>query len=104
MMSRYALDLDGYDDYSVWGFDELDATYFAQLWRNDSDSRDDPDIWLSGFAEGRPVSDPLGLAELVGHRTGRHPAEVLRAMAAGCGSAEADRLTELARRLAAPAS
>ncbi len=47
-MSRYALPLSGYDNASVWGYDNQAATYFAQLWRNESDSRNDPDIWLSG--------------------------------------------------------
>ena len=31
--------LEGWDHYSVWGYDEQTALWFAQLWRN-TDNRD----------------------------------------------------------------
>ena len=43
-MSRYALPLQGYENASIWGYDSQDMSYFAQLWRNGSDSWNDPDI------------------------------------------------------------
>jgi hypothetical protein len=38
------LPLAGWDDYSVWGMDPMEATYglFAQLWRNSDNGRDRP--------------------------------------------------------------
>jgi hypothetical protein len=78
-MSRYALPLSGYDNASVWGHDARAASYYAQMWRNTSDSWNDPDIWLSGTT---PISSPLRLAEMISARTGAGMADVLRAMAA----------------------
>jgi hypothetical protein len=39
--------LEGWENQSVWGYDEGMGSFFAQLWRNGSLS-DDPDVWLSG--------------------------------------------------------
>jgi hypothetical protein len=86
-MSRYALPLTGYDDASVWGYDDQGGTYFAQLWRNASDSRDEPDIWLSGM---QPISSPLRLAEMISARTGASMATVTQAMAATAEAAKLD--------------
>jgi hypothetical protein len=48
---REALDLPGWDERSIWGWDPPAASYFAQLWRNrgDEDSPDEPDIWINGW-------------------------------------------------------
>ena len=92
-MSRYALPLDGYDNASVWGFDQQGATYYAQLWRNESDSWNDPDIWLSGMD---PIGSAQRLAEMIAARTGAGMAEVLRAMAAATTAPEAASLRALA--------
>ena len=46
---REALDLPGWDERSIWGWDPPDACYFAQLWRNDEDDADEPDIWINGW-------------------------------------------------------
>jgi len=41
-----AVDLPGWGDQSVWGWDEPMGTFHAQLWRNGSRG-DRPDFWLS---------------------------------------------------------
>ncbi|WP_106398907.1 hypothetical protein [Actinocorallia populi] len=45
---REGLWLDGWDQQSVWGYDEGMVSYFAQLWRN-GDNGDAPTIWISGM-------------------------------------------------------
>jgi hypothetical protein len=75
-------------------------TYFAQLWRNESDSWNDPDVWLSWFTLQKPM-DARRLAELVSARTGLSTAEVLRAMAAAKDTPESALLIDLAEDLAA---
>ena len=101
-MSRYALPLTGYENYSVWGHDSQDLTYFAQLWRNDSDGDDEPDIWLNWSTGKREIDSPLALAELISARTGIATAEVVRAMAAAPTAPEAPILRDLADLLATP--
>lgn len=44
-MSRYALEIPGYEQQSIWGHDPATGDLFAQLWRNGSDS-DEPEIWI----------------------------------------------------------
>jgi hypothetical protein len=100
-MSRYALPLRGYDRASLWGYDSQDMSYFAQLWRNESDSWNDPDIWINWFTLQKPV-DARALAELISARTGQSPSGVLRAMAAAKDAPESAALLELAEFLAAP--
>ena len=97
-MSRYALPLDGYDNASVWGFDQQGATYYAQLWRNESDSWNDPDIWLSGMD---PIGSAQRLAEMIAARTGLTPAEVARALATAKTAPESAALLKMAECLAA---
>ena len=95
-VARYALPLEGYDDTGVWGFDELAGTYFAQIWRNSSDSRNDPDIWLAGL---EPIRTPLGLAELIAARTGVSTGKVVRALAAATTAPDHYTLVNLAETL-----
>ena len=38
---RSALDLDGWDDTSVWGWDDQTSSYFALLWPNVADDEMD---------------------------------------------------------------
>jgi hypothetical protein len=98
-MSRYALPLEGFDLYSVWGYDDLDATYFAQLWRNSSDGDGDPDIWLSWFTYCRPISSAAALATMISVRAGASVADVLRALAAARTAPEAADLARLATQM-----
>jgi hypothetical protein len=58
---RQTLDLPGWDERSVWGFDAPAATYFAQLWPNGSMS-DDPVVWLSGQPQALRTVDDLARA------------------------------------------
>jgi hypothetical protein len=48
MPRRHALPLAGWDDYSVWGMDPMEATYglFAQLRRNTDDADAAPRHWI----------------------------------------------------------
>lgn len=57
-MSRYALPLDGYDHASVWGYDAQSASYFALLWRNSSDSDEEPDASLNWSTGGHEIESP----------------------------------------------
>ena len=45
-MATTALFLDGWDEQSILGTDELTGGWFAQLWRNGSDS-ERPDEWVN---------------------------------------------------------
>ena len=85
-VGRRGLDLDGWGDLSVWGWDNQAGTLFAQLWRDrdDEDEVDeddeDPDIWISPPAW--VVTDqPLVLANWVAEATGSRLTAVLTAMA-----------------------
>jgi hypothetical protein len=42
------IDLPGWEEQSVWGYDTSMSSFFAKLWTNGSTS-DAPKIWLSGF-------------------------------------------------------
>jgi hypothetical protein len=102
-MSRYAFPLRGYENASVWGHDEATASYWADLWANTSDSRDDPDISVSWFTGQKPVDTPLDLATLISARTGKATHTVVRAMAFAEAAPEAPILREMAEVLASPA-
>jgi hypothetical protein len=85
-IGRRGLDLDGWGELSVWGWDSQAGTLFAQLWRDrdDEDEVDeddeDPDIWISPPAW--VVTDqPLVLANWVAEATGSRLTAVLTAMA-----------------------
>jgi hypothetical protein len=95
-MARYALPLSGYENASIWGYDEQQVSYFAQLWRNESDSWNDPDIWLPGL---RPLETPAELAYRIAARTSLGAGEVARAMAAAVPAAEKAALLQLAENL-----
>jgi len=41
-----ALFLDGWDEQSILGTDEMTGGWFAQLWQNGSDS-ERPDVWVN---------------------------------------------------------
>jgi hypothetical protein len=98
-MSRYALPLSGYDNASIWGYDEQDATYFAMLWRNTSESRDDPDFWLNWFTEKMPISSAARLALMIAVRTEHAAVDVFRALAAATTAPEAQEMAELSKAL-----
>ena len=85
---REALDLPGWDERSIWGWDPGDASYFAQLWRNrgDEDSPDEPDIWINGWetidAEHYQVTTTHLLAMEISLATGCPLPEVCTALGA----------------------
>jgi hypothetical protein len=84
-IGRRGLDLDGWGDLSVWGWDSQAGTLFAQLWRDraDEDDEDDdkgPDIWITP-----PTWEATGtlvvLARRIADATASPIAVVLMAMA-----------------------
>lgn len=73
-----AVDLPGWEDQSVWGWDEPMGTFHAQLWRNGS--RDDrPDFWLSGVDPGLPWPSSVALEVFL--RLSVTPLQAVRALA-----------------------
>lgn len=62
-----ALDLPGWEDQSIWGYDNGIGAYFAQLWRNDKD-KGDPDFSIPGINPDmrRPECIALALTEILG--------------------------------------
>jgi hypothetical protein len=78
-MSRYALLLNGYDSASLRGCDEPLETFFAQLWRDTSDSWNDPDFSVTGTI---PIDNPIWLAKMISRRPGVTTEQVIWAMGA----------------------
>lgn len=72
--------LPGWDQQSVWGYDEPCGSFYLQLWRNGNKS-DKPEVWLSGvdILYPWPGCIALELAEL----TGSDPVKVVDALAIG---------------------
>jgi hypothetical protein len=103
-VSRYALPLKDYDNASVWGYDNHEMSYWAQLWRNSSDSWSDPDLWLNWITEQFPISSAARLASMIAVRTDAGVADVLRAMGAAGRAPESAELLELAENLAKSAT
>jgi hypothetical protein len=83
-MSRQALDLAGWDDRSIWGYDPPGGNYFAQLWRNDQPAGpdDSPHIWISAA----DITTPEALAPQIARRTGQPLAAVKEAMCLPAGT------------------
>jgi hypothetical protein len=78
---RMPLVLAGWDDYSIWGWDEQEATLFAQLWRNTDDSGDPPRHWITPVY-GWPETGSLPeLAARIASVTGCALRDVLLALA-----------------------
>ena len=101
-MARYALPLAGYGNASTWGYDPHQMTYFADLWRDSSDSFEDPDFSIGWFTRSCEISGPQDLAEMIAARTRATVPDVLRAMSAAETAPEAAILAELAEVLATP--
>ncbi|WP_125789751.1 hypothetical protein [Amycolatopsis sp. WAC 01375] len=72
-----AIDLAGWGDRSIWGWDDGIGSFYAQLWRNGSSS-DAPDIWLSGASKPYPWPGCVAL-DIVQH-TGAAPLSVVQAL------------------------
>ena len=63
------VDLPGWSEQSIWGYDELFECFWAQLWR-DEDRFDEPRILISSFhlipivaALGQVIADKVGIDE-----------------------------------------
>src|SRR5216683_6293900 len=88
-IGRRGLDLDGWGDLSVWGWDSQTGSLFAQLWRDRPDDEDDeddeedderPEVWITPPAW-EATGQPAVLAGWIAEATGSSVAAVLRAMA-----------------------
>jgi mRNA-degrading endonuclease toxin of MazEF toxin-antitoxin module len=84
-IGRRGLDLAGWGDLSVWGWDSHAGSLFAQLWRDRDDEAEDedddrPDIWITPPAW-EATSQPVILAGWIAQATGSPLATVLTAMA-----------------------
>jgi hypothetical protein len=82
-IGRRGLDLDGWGDLSVWGWDSQAGTLFAQLWRDrpDDDQDDErPDIWITPPAW-EATGHPAVLARRIADATASPLIAVLMAMA-----------------------
>jgi hypothetical protein len=96
-IGRSALDLPGWEDFSVWGWDARDGELYAQLWRNTDDPRDMPRVWISTSAGWpRSTAMPELLAGWIAEATGEDKAAVLQAMATSLGDHDGARLRRLA--------
>src|SRR4051794_7518188 len=71
------LNLDGWDHYSVWGYDEQTELWFAQLWRNTDSRCDAPTFWL-GFRP--PAEWACQIVDAIVAVTGADQTTVERAM------------------------
>lgn len=72
-----AIDLHGWEDQSIWGWDEGTGNFFAQLWRNGSSS-DAPEIWLTGTR--KPYAWPGCIALDIVEHTASDPLAVVQAL------------------------
>jgi hypothetical protein len=81
---RRGLPLAGWDRYSVWGFDTGVNSFFAQLWKNDDDSRGEPQAWITpgGRYAPRPLVSVYELAAAIAAATGCPETDVSDAMVA----------------------
>jgi hypothetical protein len=97
-IGRRPLDLDGWGDRSVWGWDDQAGSLFAQLWRDrddddDEDDDDRPETWIT--PPSWPVcTDPVVLAELIAGATVTPVSAVLTAMARSVTGRLGDALTD----------
>lgn len=51
----------GWEERSVWGWDDAAQSFYGQLWRNGSSADDEPDCWLAGVTERYPRAECLAL-------------------------------------------
>ena len=77
-MSLNPLALAGWENLSIWGYDERMDGYFAELTRNGGDDSNGPEVWL---APAIPSEDAL--ARLIAEKTGAAVPAVREAMDAG---------------------
>lgn len=62
--ARFALDLAGWEDRSIWGYDPTVGSLFAQLTRNGNNDDNGPDIWITPPAF-PPITTPAMLARAI---------------------------------------
>jgi hypothetical protein len=84
MAMRKALFLDGWDERSTWGYDEGQASWFAQLWRNGlGEERGAPHTWITPGPVTPPIETLTELVTRIASATNASPAEIRAAMAEG---------------------
>lgn len=93
---RMPLFLPGWDDYSVWGWDDMGEYLYAQLWKNIDDSRNQPRVWITPAGRWPVTTSPEVLADQIASATGCPLADVLAAMASSAPPALKTHLTSMA--------
>jgi hypothetical protein len=78
---RMPIVLDGWDRFSVWGWDGNYGCLFAQLWPNTDDSRNEPTVWITAGSRWPSTTSPCVLAEYVSMAVGCTIAEAVEALA-----------------------
>lgn len=77
-IGRRGLNLRGWAERSIWGWDRQMDCLFAQLWRDNAGEDDGPEIWIS--PPGRVTTEPDVLAQWIAEATGKPLNSVLSAM------------------------
>lgn len=72
MVEREILNVPGYAEQSIWGYDEMMQSYYAQIWRDGSTSSD-PEVWISGM---QPITSISELIYVIAARLGLDPTYV----------------------------
>src|SRR6266571_4359983 len=77
------LPLEGWDQASIWGWDETSGSLYAHLWRNTDDPEGRPiRIGPDSFTPG--ITFPETLAQYIAMAADRDPWEVIAAMDEAC--------------------
>ena len=71
------IELPGWEEQSIWGWDPQAVTFYAQLWKNENDG-DTPDVWLSGVS--RPMGSPGSVVREVAKRLHKLPFIIANAL------------------------
>lgn len=78
MSNREILDLPGFSAQSIWGYDEMIGSYYAQIW-DDASTSGEPGVWISGM---QPVTTITELVYMIAARLGLDPNYVDECMSA----------------------
>jgi hypothetical protein len=85
----YGLNLRGWHERSIWGYDPATGRMWATLWRNSNTNPDHPDASVAvPDVTGEPVPYLLQLAREIATVTGKHQDDPAHAIAESLGWAE----------------
>jgi hypothetical protein len=78
-VSIFALELDGWDELSTWGYDEGLGCLYAQLTRNGGSDDNGPEIWITP-PQFPVITSPAVLAKTIAEATKTPLAKVQAAL------------------------